>query len=124
MKIILLFILILSSMVYANTVLESDSLTYSASIYSDERTMKGLVVIASVVLLKLIWNFFKTKPIVERIDGFLVWLKDVKYVKDIVNRILVVGLMIIVCMLLWFITIPVLLWYLYKKYGDVPLNTK
>lgn len=54
----------------------------------------------------------------EFLDNFFRWLKDVTYLKDIIIRAIVLAPLGLAVVFLWFISIPLLLWYVYVKFGN------
>lgn len=54
----------------------------------------------------------------EMLDNFFRWLKDVTYLKDLIIRAIVLTPLGIAAFFLWFISIPLLLWYVYAKFGN------
>jgi DnaJ like chaperone protein len=52
------------------------------------------------------------------LDNFFRWLKDVTYLKDLIIRAIVLAPLGIAVFFLWFISIPILLWYIYAKFGN------
>lgn len=56
------------------------------------------------------------------IDNFFRWLTNVTYIKDLFIRLIVVAPLIIGALFLWFVSVPLLLWYLYVKFGNQRLH--
>jgi len=55
---------------------------------------------------------------IKTIDNFFKWLKSAEFVSDLFIRFVVVIIVGGISLLLWFITVPILLWYFYKKFGN------
>lgn len=54
----------------------------------------------------------------DSLDNFFRWLKDVTYLKDLIIRLIVIAPILIGAFFLWFISVPLLIWYLYVKFGN------
>jgi DnaJ like chaperone protein len=55
---------------------------------------------------------------IETIDNFFKWLKNAEFVSDLIIRLIVVIIVGGIAALLWFVSVPILSWYLYKKFGN------
>ena len=55
---------------------------------------------------------------IETIDKFFRWLKSAIFVSDLIIRLIVVIIVGGLSILLWFISVPIFAWYLYKKFGN------
>jgi len=56
--------------------------------------------------------------LIETIDNFFRWIKRAEFVSDLVVRLVVILIVGGIAALLWFVSIPILLWYFYKKFGN------
>lgn len=56
--------------------------------------------------------------LIEIIDNFFSWIKRAEFVSDLVIRLIVIIIVGGIAALGWFISIPILLWYFYKKFGN------
>jgi len=59
---------------------------------------------------------------IETIDNFFKWLKNATFVSDLVIRLVVVVIVGGLSILGWFISIPILMWYFYKKFGNARIK--
>jgi len=56
--------------------------------------------------------------LIEIIDNFFSWIKRAEFVSDLVIRLVVLIIVGGIAILGWFISVPILLWYFYKKFGN------
>lgn len=59
---------------------------------------------------------------IEIIDNFFRWLKSATYVSDLIIRLVVIVIVGGLSIVGWFISIPILAWYFYKKFGNARIS--
>lgn len=59
---------------------------------------------------------------IEIIDNFFRWLKSATFVSDLIIRLVVVVIVGGLSIMGWFISIPILAWYFYKKFGNARIS--
>ena len=58
----------------------------------------------------------------ETIDNFFKWLKSATFVSDLIVRLIVVVIVGGLSIVGWFISIPIFVWYFYKKFGNARIQ--
>jgi len=94
------------------------------SLTQEELTTIIVVGVLIMFVLAILVNFFKRRSFMKRIEDFTRWLKDIHFLKDLVLRIIVVAIILYFAVLAYIFTIPILLYYLYKKYGNLEIAKK
>jgi DnaJ like chaperone protein len=65
------------------------------------------------------FNFYTYEAfLIDTIDDFFRWIKSAEFINDLVIRLIVLLIVGGMAALLWFISVPILLWYFYKKFGN------
>ena len=59
---------------------------------------------------------------IETIDNFFRWLKSATFVSDVIIRLVVVAIVGGIAAVGWFISVPILAWYFYKKFGNARIS--
>jgi DnaJ like chaperone protein len=62
------------------------------------------------------------RKVTETIDKFFIWLKSAQLGKDLIIRLIVIVIVGGASILLWFISVPILAWYFYKKFGNARIQ--